>query len=80
MKEIKEVMNIEELAEYLDMSKWTLYRKVEKKEIPGAKIGKKWKFVKSVIDAWLSDKMLQGFTGQKEISLKAQARIAELRL
>jgi len=77
-KETKEVMDIKGLAEYLQMSKHTLYRKVEKGTIPGAKIGKKWKFAKAVIDTWLKDQMLKGYTGKSLTELKAAARVANL--
>lgn len=71
-------MNIKELANYLDMSKWTLYRKVEKGTIPGAKVGKKWKFAKKVIDDWLQAQMLKGYTGKSSLDMKAAARVSNL--
>jgi excisionase family DNA binding protein len=52
-REFHEVMNLNQLAAYLQLSPQTLYRKVECGEIPGAKIGRQWRFKKAVIDEWL---------------------------
>jgi len=56
-KETKEVMTAEELAEYLSFSKNWVYRKAEAGEIPGVKLGNRWRFKKSVIDKWLEGRM-----------------------
>jgi excisionase family DNA binding protein len=58
MKEvIKEVMTAEELAKYLSFSKNWVYRKAEAGEIPGVKLGNRWRFKKSVIDKWLEQRI-----------------------
>ena len=48
-----EVMSIDELAEYLKISKSTLYKLAQDDKLPGTKIGKRWRFHKSAIDDWL---------------------------
>lgn len=65
-KEAKEVMTAEELAEYLSFSKNWVYRKAEAGEIPGVKLGNRWRFKKSVIDKWLEEKMAKERKGGKE--------------
>ena len=50
---MKEILNIDELSEYLRIKKSSLYSKVEKKEIPYYKIGHLVRFKKSDIDAWM---------------------------
>lgn len=50
-----EIMTVKELAEYLKLNYQTVYKKVQKGEIPGSKIGRGWRFQKSVIDRWLSE-------------------------
>jgi excisionase family DNA binding protein len=50
---LKEIMNIDELSEYLGIKKSTLYSKVERKEILFYKIGHLVRFKKSDIDLWL---------------------------
>ncbi len=47
------VLTIEELAEYLKVSKSTLYKLVQEGRIPGQKVGKHWRFRKDAIDRWL---------------------------
>jgi len=51
--EFPEVMNLNQLAAYLQLSPQTIYKKVERGEIPGAKIGRQWRFKRAVIDEWL---------------------------
>lgn len=47
-------MTISDLAQYLQLSKSSLYKLVQNGKIPGQKIGKHWRFHKGVIDRWLS--------------------------
>ncbi len=47
------VLTIEELAEYLKISKSTLYKLAQEGRIPGQKVGKHWRFRKDAIDRWL---------------------------
>jgi len=53
-----EIMTVKELAEYLKLNFQTVYRKVQNGEIPGSKIGRGWRFQKSVIDQWLSEEIV----------------------
>ena len=50
-----EIMTVKQLAEYLKLNYQTVYKKVQKGEIPASKIGKVWRFQKSIIDHWLSE-------------------------
>ena len=45
-------MTVKEVAQYLRLSKITVYRMVESKDLPGRKHGKQWRFVKSDIEDW----------------------------
>jgi excisionase family DNA binding protein len=47
------LMSIKELAEYLQLNKFTVYRMVQKGKIPCLKISKQWRFKKEEIDKWL---------------------------
>ena len=49
-----DVMNVDDLAEYLRLPKPTIYKLVQKGIIPGKKAGRQWRFHKSAIDRWLS--------------------------
>ena len=50
------VFTIEELAEYLKISKSTLYKLAQEGSIPGQKVGKHWRFHKEAIDKWLQQR------------------------
>jgi excisionase family DNA binding protein len=46
-------MTISELAEYLQVSKSSLYKLVQSGRVPGQKVGKHWRFHKEVVNEWL---------------------------
>jgi len=46
-------MNVEQLANYLDLSKSHIYKKTSSREIPHYKRGKKLYFSKQEIDKWI---------------------------
>jgi len=48
-----DVLTIDELAAYLKISKSTLYKLAQDGALPGLKVGKRWRFHKEAIDAWL---------------------------
>ena len=50
-------MTAKDLAGYLSFSKNWVYRKAEAGEIPGVKLGNRWRFKKSVIDKWLEGRI-----------------------
>ena len=54
-----EILTITELAKYLKLKPRTLYIKVKRGEIPGSRIGRTWRFQKSLIDKWLEDSALE---------------------
>ena len=48
-----EIMSIEELAEYLKISRSTLYKLAQDGSLPGQKVGRRWRFHKGAIEDWL---------------------------
>ena len=52
-----DIMTLEEVAEYLRLKPQTIYTWAQRKKIPGAKIGKEWRFRRSVIDKWFNQHM-----------------------
>jgi excisionase family DNA binding protein len=42
-----------QVAQYLKVDKFTVYRLVTQKNIPAFKVGNQWRFNKDMIDAWL---------------------------
>jgi excisionase family DNA binding protein len=53
MKDDK-IMTLEEVANYLRLKPQTIYTWAQEKKIPAAKLGKEWRFKKSVVDKWLN--------------------------
>lgn len=52
-----QLMTVEELAEYLRITKRTIYRLLKKRNIPAVKVGHKWRFDREAINDWLHPKM-----------------------
>ncbi len=50
---VPDVMTIEQLSSYLQLSRSTLYKLAQEGKLPGQKVGKHWRFSKQVIDEWL---------------------------
>ena len=48
------LLTTEQVAAYLKIDKFTVYRLVTQKKIPAFKVGNQWRFKKEMIDAWLS--------------------------
>ena len=46
-------LSVDEIAEYLGVSKDTVYAWVTSKNMPGHKVGRFWKFKKDEVDAWV---------------------------
>lgn len=46
-------MSVEEIAEYLGVSKDTVYGWIAKRGMPAHKVGRLWKFKSDEIDAWV---------------------------
>jgi len=49
------VLTIDELSDYIRISKSTIYKLVRSGKIPGQKIGRHWRFRKAAIDEWLEE-------------------------
>jgi len=49
----KEVMSPKEAAEYLGISKVTLYKLLKNGEIPGRRLGYQWRISKAALDEFL---------------------------
>ncbi len=47
-----DIMTLGEVAAYLRLKPQTIYTWAQTKRIPAAKLGKEWRFKKSLIDEW----------------------------
>jgi len=61
MDENDTIMTLEEVAEYLRVKPQTIYTWAQEKKIPAAKLGKEWRFKKSMIDRWFLESMDEKF-------------------
>ena len=52
----REVMDIRQASEYLGISGDTLYRYASEGLIPAFKLGNRWRFKKTLLDAWMDEK------------------------
>ncbi len=53
---LREVMDIRQASEYLGISGDTLYRYASEGFIPAFKLGNRWRFKRSLLDAWMVEK------------------------
>ena len=58
-----ELLTLEEVAQYLRLKPQTIYKWAQEKRIPAAKLGKEWRFRRSIIDRWLDEQMLGDGSG-----------------
>jgi excisionase family DNA binding protein len=54
---MSDLMTVDELAEYLGITRDTVYRKVKAGEIPSIRIGRLLRFPKKTIENWLGQKI-----------------------
>jgi excisionase family DNA binding protein len=56
-----DIMTLEEVAAYLKLKPQTIYTWAQEKKIPAAKLGKEWRFKRSIIDEWIVQHMDEKF-------------------
>lgn len=47
------LMTIGQVAQYLTVDKFTVYRLVAQRKIPAFKVGNQWRFKREMIEEWL---------------------------
>jgi excisionase family DNA binding protein len=50
---MEELITIQQVANYLKVDRFTVYRLVTQKQIPAFKVGGQWRFKQAMIDSWL---------------------------
>ena len=50
---MEELITIQQVASYLKVDRFTIYRLVSQKRIPAFKVGGQWRFKQEMIDSWL---------------------------
>jgi len=65
-KEVKEVMDSGELAEYLGYTPRTIYKLIKEEGLPATRIRGQFRFKKELVDRWLEERMSNTHeTGEK---------------
>jgi len=49
----EQLLTLEQVAEYLNVDKFTVYRLLNDKELPAFKVGNQWRFKRKLIENWL---------------------------
>jgi excisionase family DNA binding protein len=53
-----EIMTVEEVAKYLKLQPQTVYKWAQEGQIPGAKLGKEWRFRRQILDEWVDNSII----------------------
>ncbi len=54
------VMTIQEVADYLQVSPSTIYKLANSGQLPGRKVGGRWRFARKTVEAWLASPLPEG--------------------
>lgn len=49
----EQLLTLEQVAEYLNVDKFTVYRLLAEKQLPAFKVGNQWRFKRKLIENWL---------------------------
>lgn len=53
MENIEPWLSVQEIAQHLTVSKETIYRWLDRKQIPAHRIGRLWRFKATEVDKWV---------------------------
>ena len=56
-------MTLQQVAEYLQLSKDQIYRLAQTGRMPASKVGNRWRFRRERIDSWIEDMAVDGEAG-----------------
>src|SRR5436190_22380595 len=76
MADSREVMNIRQASQYLGVSPDTLYKYVSEERIPAFKLGNRWRFKKTLLDAWMEQQSPAETNGNSKKKKSKAARAA----
>jgi excisionase family DNA binding protein len=58
-----DILTLEEVAHYLRLKPQTIYKWAQERRIPAVKLGKEWRFRKSILDRWMDEQILSEESG-----------------
>jgi excisionase family DNA binding protein len=53
----RDFLTTKEVAEYLRVNQYTVYRLVAQKKLPAFKVGSQWRFKRSILNRWLKGQL-----------------------
>ncbi len=65
----KKIMTAEEVANYLQFNRSTIYKMAREGYMPAIKFDNVWRFSKDAIDVWLKNRSIENFRGSLEESV-----------
>jgi excisionase family DNA binding protein len=51
------LLTTEQVAQYLKVDRFTIYRLVAQKKLPAYRVGNQWRFKKKILEQWLERNM-----------------------
>ena len=76
---LREVMDIRQAAEYLGISADSLYGYASDGVVPAFKLGNRWRFKRSLLDAWMVEQSGGGRTGNVSVMQKQKKPVGRAR-
>ena len=52
---MERLMTIDEVASYMQVSRFTVYRLAKERTIPASTVGRQWRFQREEIERWMRD-------------------------
>lgn len=49
----EQLLTLEQVAKYLNVDKFTVYRLLNDRELPAFKVGNQWRFKRKMLENWL---------------------------
>lgn len=65
---VRDILTAQEVADYLKVSKPTVYKLARAGEIPAVRLGGTWRFSRSLLDEWLDGQMRGNVEGDSPSS------------
>lgn len=69
------LMNIEQAAEYLQVSRETLYKYVQSAKVPAMKVGRHWRFSQAELSTWVHDRSAQTPVAAAPVAVAGPLRV-----
>ena len=59
-------LSMKEISEYLGVTRETIYKWIEDRDMPGHRMGKFWKFKRDEVDVWVKSGKAADWSGKYE--------------